>query len=765
MGQLTFEPLIPASLWLLLAVAAVVLLAWYGASRPGRIAWSYWAFIMALMGGGLALVLGVLLNPTWIDPIDPPAGKPLLTVVVDESASMAVTDAGQSRSRFGTARRVAEGLSRDLSARFDVRVQTFSAEVALSDASELGARTPGGSLTDLAAAVSGSIVEDRPAGQALVLLSDGIHNAGPGYREVRSAVRAARAAGAPIYTLTTGRSDAPDLYDLAVEFRAPRQLAYSGQQVPVTVRVHERGGPGTRVEVSLLHDHEVIESRPLEIPSGGAAETTFTISRDAPGLYRYEARVAPVPGELIAINNTSVHFLEVVNEPIRVLLLEGKPYWDSKFFMRTLAADPVVELHSIVRMTEERFLQRTLNSIPSGTLGEGEGDAAREEIWQVTGNPAEIIADAGHLERFQVVVLGRDTQVFLNDATLTNLRRWISRQGGALLCYRGSPAAQIGQQLAQILPVAWTEGSESRFNLQLTGEGQSLRWLGDLDERLDGGIGQMPTLATVSQVQAPRPLATVLAVAHLAQDGRSWPVITSHYYGTGRVVTIEGAGMWRWAFLPPQHEQRGEVYGTLWQSLLRWLVSGGGLRPGQEMDLRCDRVLFESNEPATATLLLSEAAMGRGIPSVELMVAGEANPLGIFAPAASGDDPGVFRVAFGRLPPGQYEARVSALDLPLDSAGPSLPPSTRFDVRAAVREQLELAARPDLMNLIASESGGAVLQTGSAREVLGSFETFQRKAQPPRVRRTPAWDRWYVLVGIFGLWATAWATRRRVGLV
>jgi hypothetical protein len=69
------------------------------------------------------------------------------------------------------------------------------------------------------------------------------------------------------------------------------------------------------------------------------------------------------------------------------------------------------------------------------------------------------------------------------------------------------------------------------------------------------------------------------------------------------------------------------------------------------------------------------------------------------------------------------------------------------------------------MSLIANESGGAVLRTGSAREVLDSFEQFRRQSQPERVRKVPAWDRWYVLMGVLGVWATAWAVRRRAGLI
>ena len=52
----------------------------------------------------MVLVLGILLNPTWIEPVAPPAGKPLLTVLVDATASMATADAGpRARTRYQSA--------------------------------------------------------------------------------------------------------------------------------------------------------------------------------------------------------------------------------------------------------------------------------------------------------------------------------------------------------------------------------------------------------------------------------------------------------------------------------------------------------------------------------------------------------------------------------------------------------------------------------------------------------------------------------------
>ena len=81
--------------------------------------------------------------------------------------------------------------------------------------------------------------------------------------------------------------------------------------------------------------------------------------QDKPGLYPYEARVEPIPGEATQANNSATYLLRVVDQPVRVMLLEGKPYWDSKFLVRTLSSTPAVELDSIVRVAEGRLMRRT----------------------------------------------------------------------------------------------------------------------------------------------------------------------------------------------------------------------------------------------------------------------------------------------------------------------------------------------------------------------------------------------------------------------
>jgi hypothetical protein len=758
MATLTFEPLIAPALWLTLALAGAALLAVYGWRRPGAVTRRRWAGAVALMGLGQALVLGILLNPTWVEPVTPPAGKPLLTVVVDATASMAAPDAAGGATRYQAALGLARSLAEASAARFEVRVQTFAGSVTPAEVADLAARAPQGQVTDLAAAVTGSLQEDRPQGQGLVLLSDGIHNAGGGTARVLDAARAARALACPVFTRTFGGDH--EVKDLAVELRSPQELAYVGQKVPIPVLVRQHGLSGARATLALRHDAEEVERRQVLIPPSETTEVRFELQRNKVGLYRYEVRAEPLPGEVSLVNNTAPLLLRVVDQPIRVLLLEGKPYWDNKFLMRTLSADPSVELDCLVRMSASRLYRRTLSrSLGREPAAKDPPAPAVRESWQVLPGPSEVLAKGDGFRAYQVIVLGRDAEVFLTEPVLGQLRAWLLRDGGCLVCYRGQPMSQVGQRLGQLLPVSWAPARESRFRPSLTERGRDLRWFpGQGADPTAEAFAGLPTLATAARPDQPRPLAVVLATANAPAPGADSPVVTYQPYGSGRVVTIEGSGMWRWAFLPPEHKAPDEVYRSLWHSLLRWLASSATLLPGQKLALRSDRVSFGTGEPATATLVLRDEAAGAQVPAVELQGDALDKPRTV-TPVPLGDEPGVFRVAFGALPEGRYQARVAG-SAATDAAG-----GTAFDVRRFADEQLDLKARPDLMARIARESGGAVLESGTPEEIISRFREYLERDRPQRVRRLSAWDRWWVLLGVFGVWAAAWAVRRSGGLV
>jgi hypothetical protein len=759
MQTLSFEPLIPPALWVTLLILTAGLLVAYGLKRPTRIPLARWTAALALTALGAALVLLVLLNPTWVQQVPPPAGKPLLTLLVDTSGSMATPDTDRGTPRVQVAAQSAAALARDLADQFEVRAFTFDALLAPAAPDELSARNADGPLTDLAAALRGGLAPDRPQGQALALLSDGIHNAGD-TRDVLDAARLADGLAAPVYTLTVGGQQ--DVRDVALSFASAQELASVRQTVPVRVVVRQRGFAGATVTVTLRHADAEVGRQEVVLSEASPAEVRFDVQQEQPGLYRYEAAVAPLTEEVTRVNNTGTFVLRVVDRPIRVLLLEGKPYWDPKFLMRTLASDPLIELHSIVRLTDRRLMERTLRrpetqpTTADTTAPATQPGDTRQENWRIADSAAEALTGEQALRDTQIIVLGRDAEAFLTEPVLARLRDWIARDGGALVCYRGSPVTQVSQQLAQLLPVRWAPARESRFHPRWTERGRELGWLPQSGAAAAGVFSRLPTLATVTRVERPKPLAVVLAAAASTASDEEAPAVTYQPYGAGRVVVIEGAGMWRWAFLAPQYHAQDDVYADLWHSLLRWLVSSTGLLPGQTMSLRSDKVTFGTTENCSATLLLRDAAAGQ-VPTVELT--GDALPTPqTVTPVPLGDEPDTYRVPFGKLPDGRYQARIVA-------EGNDVAWQTTFDVRSLLEEQLDVRARPDIMERIAADSGGAVLGPSAASEIATHFRAHLARSRPPRVTRITAWDRWWLLTTVLALWTVAWGLRRSGGLI
>lgn len=767
MRQIALEPYIPLALWVPLALAAAGLLAWYAVSSRRRLERRRWWGVITLMSLAVAIPLVILLNPIWLERIPPPAGKPLLTVLVDHSPSMDTRDSDEGKSRYEAACDIAGRMKAQLEDRYEVRTRTFAG--AVPRASEVS--------TDLAAAIDGGLDEDRPQGQAVVLLSDGIHNAPGGAEPVQQSAAKAKAMAAPVYTKTLGGHTG--VKDLEVAIKVPQELAFVGQRVPVVVSLRQRGSLGPSARLSLVSGGKVVDRRDVALQPDGTREEVFQVVQPKSGLYRYEVRAQPLPGEVTGVNNAATLVVRVVEEPVRVLLLEGKPYWDTKFLIRTLSTDRSIELTSVVKLAEGRFLKRTITRPDekgkesrlaadgtSATKSQGTGGnakpaakgaeptAPRVDRWAIEKDGGAMLADAEKLASYQIVILGRESDVFLGDGAIARLKKWLTDGDGSLVCFRGPPASQISQRLGALMPVRWTPERESHFRIQWTGFGAGLRWLPGPGER--GPLAGLPSLAAVSRPQT-RELAQVLATS-TGPQGQAIPVITYQPVGSGRVVVVEGAGMWRWAFLPPAHQDRDGTYGVLWRSLVRWLVGNVGLLPSQRLALRTDKVTFSTDESAAATLLVRQEDVKKGVPRIELTGGrlGSPRPL---VPVPSGDLPGQFRVPLGRLSEGRYELRLAG------AGEKAAPPLAAFDVRGNLKERLDVAADEGMMRRIAEASGGAVLDRAEPSEVASQFERHLGASRPERVARTTAWDRWWVLIGAFTLWGTAWGLRRWSGLV
>ena len=792
----TIDPKIPMGLWWALALAALAAVSWYAIRRDWSVSIPRRCLLTLLLAICVMGPLVIALNPTYIETIPPPAGQPLLSILVDGTMSMQTQDIGESQrqSRWSRAVELADQVQVKQS-RVELRRQAISNtlkpmpiqdDVASKSATDAEhwpqehwpqEHWPQGHRTDLATAVRQTIRSGSPLGHAVLLISDGAHNVGS-VDSVLQAAREANALATPIYTLTLGTS--VGMKNMSLTAKSPRMLAFPDSPISIRVNIGHNGLTGQKTRLSLLRDDKSIQTQDVTLTSDPVQEVRFTLEKGSTtSIERFRVVATEVPGEVTTADNETSVLVQRLTAPIGVLMLEGKPYWDSKFLSRNLAGDPVVDLTAIVQLSPQRFLKRKLKSagrdfgdVPIGTpvlastnldSNADEQTSASSDDWSIEKGLASPLESMQLLESYRVVMLGRDSDAFLTAAAIENLRIWISQSGGCLLCARGAPTDQVAAKLSEILPVRWVAGNETHFRTKLSNYGFDSSVFDPLLSDGNDPLGSLPSLTTGATPKTRAGLPQVLVESAAGQDGGTIPVVTYQPYGRGQTVVVEGAGMWRWAFLPPQHAAKDSIYPTLWQSMIQWIISQQDIMPGQEIAIRSDRANFLSGDQATASVVVRNPDLWQlenGQLDLAVMFQSSQQPLPTrLSLVPSGADRGLYRVDLGNLEVGFYSANVVHGDKDEVLA------ATAFEVRDPWFESLEVDARDDIMRQIARLSGGEVLQPD---EIAGLVERYAKriaKNQHTEVRRNSLWDKPSVLLLILACWIGTWIVRRKNGLI
>jgi len=318
--SLAFDPLLP--IWAIAALAAVaVALSLTALARRVRGA-------VVRLAAGLCLALA-LLNPSLVE-----EQRARLT-----SVAAIVVDRSQSQ---GIGARTAEtdaalaGLAERMAAVDGVETRIIEARPGN------GAAGDGTRLFEALANGLADVPPDRVAGA--VLLTDG---------QVHDIPEAAARLGfqAPVHAMVTGRDDEIDRR--IVMEQAPR-FGLVGTEQSVELRIVDDGPTPAAGDARLTvrRDGETIEE--ITAPVGRSFTVPFTVAHGGPNIFEFE--VAPLEGELTAINNTAVAVVEGVRENLRVLLVSGEPHAGERTWRNLLKSDASVDLvhFTILRPPEKQ---------------------------------------------------------------------------------------------------------------------------------------------------------------------------------------------------------------------------------------------------------------------------------------------------------------------------------------------------------------------------------------------------------------------------
>jgi hypothetical protein len=675
---------------------------------------------------GLALVVGLLLQPSRLEEIPPPVTNRVTLVAVDDSRSMAQTDVAQ-----GTRSQAARSLLTDAAliqsdgtpADSLTRLYGFGEDAtALASANLL---TTTGASTRFHRSISTILTAlgTNETARALFLLSDGhdfelTNPAKTGF--------AARQRGVPIYALALGRQG--KVRDVSVRITSYQPYCYVKQKARISGAVRLIGCELETINVELVRGDVVVQTQRIRAGDEPEIAVHFDVTEPAVGQYEYELRATPLDGENDRENNRALTYLNVIDQQIQVLFLEGAPYWDTTFLQRSLLRNDKMNVDSIVQYAE------------------GKARLVRKKESETE---LKIPATAAEWRRYDVIVLGRSVEKLLSTEALRQLEDYVKNQGGTVIFSRGRA---FGENTPNDLePVIWSAKPTEHVRLQVSREGQSLAPFRAITG--PGTEEQVPELIAGYSVLEKQPLTATLAATQSAGGGDPVPGMVHRRLGDGQVLSVGVDGLWRWAF-NAKVDGVNTVFDRFWDQMILWLMAGRDFLPTQQFSLRASSANIPLGEKIYFRAVIRDATTK--VREVPLVVARDKEEAGrTTLSAADTAAPDKLTAEFLPAKPGKYTATAKFPDGTSQTA--------RFIVFDDNLEQTEVATDTTYLRKLCESSGGRLLAPEELGKLLAELRNDKVEATPMR-KLTSAWDRVWVFWTIGLLFGADWYLRRRWGL-
>ena len=731
----------PLPWWALLAaVAAGGLIAWhayrrFAASPTRRYTLSAIRFVTLL------LLLVVLMRPVARSS-DADARDAVVPILVDTSRSMGIDDVDGTR-RIDLARRLlTKELLPALDGRFKTEILAFGEALAPASADELGASAR---RSDLAGALAAA--RDRYRGRpvaGVIVLSDGGDTGG-------TVERGGAEPSAPVYAFGLGAPAFSGDREILSVTAAEAVLDESRVDLAVTAVSH--GKADEAIELRLLENGRPIEVRHVRGgPGGGPVREVFQVAPPGGTATVYSVEVPPGARELVPENNIRSVLVQPPARARRVLLVEGAPGFEHSFLKRALAADPGLELDSVVRKgVNEQGVQTFYIQAARSRSGALE-----------SGFPPEIPS----LFVYDAIVLANIAASQLSSAQFEAIREFVARRGGGLLVLGAQSFQQkglFGTPVEDALPVGLNQrgdiavrASGSRaYRVALTAAGvqHPIMQLAGAPDESRKRWEALPPLAAAAPSGNARPGAAVLATTSGA-GGVSHALVAVQRYGEGRSMVFTGEASWRWRMLMPSTDR---VYDTFWRQAVRWLAIGATdstalvpvspTAPGDQVAVRV-AVRTPSFEPVRDAQVDVRVTGPDGRPQesgASLEEASDASA-SVFAARFTPEQPGIYKVS--------ARARRGGTD-----AGSA---SSSFLVGGADVEMTDPRLNTAVLSRLAAASGGRLLESGQTSQLLEALRA-NVPAATLAIRRD-LWHNGWSLAAIIALLAGEWILRRRWGL-
>ncbi len=734
---------------------------------------------------GLALLLAILLEPTWTTN-RPREGANLFAILADNSMGLQVRDTDERRTRGEILR---DALTSDhthwqskLEELFQLRRYQFDAR--LESTRDFTGLNFEGRETALGHALksTGERFHGQPLAGVLLFTDGNATDLDQGFGD--------SAGLPPVYPVLIGKES--DLTDLALKNVSASQTVFEDAPVTVSGTISAAGFAREKIKAQVLLDGRTVAEQVLQPKSAREdLPVRFELKPDQMGISFYELRVSLADAqektnlaEATLFNNSRLLAVDRGKGPHRILYVAGRPNWEYKFMNRAVSEDPQLQLTGIIRIArrEPKFTFRGRAGESSNPLFRGfnKGEEETERFDQPvlirlnTKDEEELRAGfpktAEDLYGFEGVILDDVESEFFTAEQLMLLQRYVSERGGGFLMLGGVDTFQDGKYgrtpVGEMLPVyldrlpdAEGQGDNEVFKLDLTREGWLQPWirLRSTEQEERTRLEAHPSYQVLNKLRDIKPGASVLATVR-DNLGRQYPAVAFQRFGNGRAVTVAIGDLWRGGF---ESEKAQEDLQKGWRQMLRWLISDAA----RQCDIRAQA---RPDGDADGTMELLVRARDKSFQpmdnaSVQVTVSartsdGKTNVVTLPA-EASGKEPGVYRAAYVPRDPGAYRASAAIND----SAGVRVAEvETGWASEPLAKEFASLVPNRALLEEIARKTGGEVLTLDRLDRFAGELQN--KKAPVIETYSFPLWHKPLVFAIALALFVSEWGIRRVKGL-
>jgi uncharacterized membrane protein len=734
-GDFRFSPPVgtPAAAAAILAALAIAFVS-YRVLRS-RVEWRRRGVLAALRLAALAILLFCIFRPVLVVKAAV-SQQNVVGVLIDDSRSMQIRDAAGA-SRADVIRRTFadanSAIMRALGDRFLVRTFSFSsAPTRIASGASLNFQ---GTETRLARAIEGARQElsGLPV-SGLVLVTDGADTTAG---SVADALLASKADAVPVFTVGVGEETLD--HDIQIGRVSTPRTALKGTSLVVDAIVTQTGYAGRGVTLDVEDGGRIVGSQPVRLPADGdplAVRVRFTANEAGPRVFRL--RITPQPGEVVTENNQRDVQIDVRDRRERILYFEGEPRFEMKFIRRAVADDPNIQVVTLQRTAENKYLRLGVDS--PDVLAAG-FPRTREELFAYRG----------------LIIGSVEASSFTADQ-LRMIADFVDVRGGGLLVLGGPRAfaegGYGGTALADAIPVVVPPTASSgishlKVRPTRAGEANAVVQLGDTEEASAERWKALPPLTSPNVITTLKPGATALLVA-TDERRRERPVLAYERYGRGKSVVFPVQDSWLWQ-MHASIRVDDQTHEQFWRQMLRWLVDG-------VPDPVETRTLTDRVEPGQPVTIVADVVDSRFVELNDAqVVAHVATPGGsrVDVPMQwTGDRAGQYRGTFQAPEQGWYEAKVDATR----GGKPAGSGVTHLRAVPDDAEYFDAAMQAPLLERIADETGGRFYRADAIASLPEDLKYSGRGVTS--VEERELWHMPVLLVALVALTCTEWGLRR-----